>query len=125
MSIQSPRTGARTALVLLIGINLFNYIDRQVLAAVEPEIRATFFAASDANAMAKTGALGMVFLITYMLAAPALGWLADRYSRWVIVGTAVLFWSLATGATGLAASFSMLVAFRVLVGVGGGGYRLE
>jgi len=117
-----PPPGAIAALALLLGINLFNYIDRQILAAVEPEIRATFFAPTDENAMAKTGALGMLFLITYMLAAPALGWLADRFSRWIIVGTAVLFWSLATGATGLATSFAMLVIFRVLVGVGEGGY---
>jgi len=122
MSIQSPRTGARTALALLIGINLFNYIDRQVLAAVEPEIRATFFPATDLNAMFKTGALGMVFLVTYMLAAPALGWLSDRFSRWVIIGTCVVFWSLATGATGLAATFALLVMTRVLVGIGEGGY---
>ena len=30
--------GARSAFALLLAINLFNYIDRQVLAAVEPEI---------------------------------------------------------------------------------------
>ena len=40
-----PKPGARTALALLLGINLFNYIDRQILAAVEPQIRETFFAA--------------------------------------------------------------------------------
>jgi len=28
--------GARSALALLLAINLFNYIDRQILAAVEP-----------------------------------------------------------------------------------------
>lgn len=122
MSIRSPRTGAWAALSLLLGINLFNYIDRQVLAAVEPEIRATFFTATDQNAMFKTGALGMVFLVTYMLAAPALGWLSDRFSRWVIIGTCVVFWSLATGATGLAATFTLLVMTRVLVGIGEGGY---
>ena len=32
-----PAPGARTALWLLLAINLFNYIDRQVLASVEPE----------------------------------------------------------------------------------------
>lgn len=122
MSIQHPRTGARAALALLLGINLFNYIDRQVLAAVEPEIRATFFPATDLNAMFKTGALGMVFLVTYMLAAPALGWLADRFSRWAIIGTCVIFWSVATGASGLAATFMILVLTRVLVGIGEGGY---
>src|SRR5262245_5441503 len=35
--------GARHALLLLVLINLFNYVDRQVLAAVEPNIRAEFF----------------------------------------------------------------------------------
>ena len=35
---QAPLAGARSALVLLLLINMFNYIDRQVLAAVEPEI---------------------------------------------------------------------------------------
>ena len=38
---------AKTALFLLLGVNLFNYIDRQILAALEPDIRATFFAADD------------------------------------------------------------------------------
>src|ERR1700736_2126212 len=115
-------SNAWKALTLLLAINLFNYIDRQILAAVEPEIRGTFFAASDADAMFKTGALGMVFLITYMLAAPALGWLADRFSRWVIVGAAVIFWSFAIAVTGLAATFAILVMTRFCVGVGGGGY---
>ena len=115
-------SGASTALWLLLGINLFNYIDRQVLAAVEPDIRATLFAANDVNAMAKTGALGTAFLITYMLTAPALGWLADRFSRWIIIGSAVILWSVASGASGLAATFFALLLTRVFVGVGEGGY---
>ncbi len=110
------------ALGLLLAINLFNYIDRQILAALEPQIRATFFAADDVNAMTKTGALGMVFLVTYMLSAPALGWLSDRFSRWAIVGTCIILWSLASGASGLAATFGILVFTRVLVGIGEGGY---
>ena len=71
-------SGARTALFLLLGINLFNYIDRQILAALEPDIRATFFAAGDVNAMTKTGLLGDAFFVTYMISAPILGLLADR-----------------------------------------------
>jgi MFS transporter, Spinster family, sphingosine-1-phosphate transporter len=117
-----PLLGARAALWLLLGINLFNYIDRQVLAAVEPNIRATLFAANDVNAMAKTGTLGTAFLITYMLTAPALGWLADRFSRWIIIGSAVILWSLASGASGLAATFFALFVTRVFVGIGEGGY---
>jgi MFS family permease len=117
-----PAAGARSALLLLLGINLFNYIDRQILAAVEPDIRATFFGANDPNAMAITGTLGTAFLVTYMLAAPALGWLSDRFSRWIIIGLAVILWSLASGASGLAATFGILLLTRVFVGIGEGGY---
>src|SRR5947207_1416266 len=38
--------GTRAALVLLLLINLFNYIDRQVLAAVVAPLKQTFFGAS-------------------------------------------------------------------------------
>jgi len=115
-------TSATAALWLLLVINLFNYIDRQVLAAVEPQIRETFFATSDRNAMAITGVLGTAFLVTYMLAAPALGWLSDRFSRWIIIGSAVIVWSLASGASGLAATFGALLITRIFVGIGEGGY---
>ena len=115
-------SGAWAALSLLLGINLFNYIDRQVLAAIEPEIRATFFAPGDLNAMTKTGFLGTAFLVTYMVSAPVLGFLADRMSRWVIVGSAVILWSLASGGSGLAATFGILFATRICVGIGEGGY---
>lgn len=113
---------ARGALLLLLTINLFNYMDRQVLAAVEPNIRATFFAPNDPNAMTQTGLLGSAFLVTYMISTPLLGFLADRLSRWVIVGVAVILWSLATGGSGLAATFGILFATRICVGIGEGGY---
>ena len=115
-------SGARTALFLLLGINLFNYIDRQILAALEPDIRATFFAPGDVNAMWKTGLLGDAFFVTYMISAPILGLLADRISRWIIVGSAVILWSLASGGSGLATTFAILFATRIFVGIGEGGY---
>ena len=119
---KKAMSGARTALFLLLAINLFNYIDRQVLAALEPDIRATFFAPDDVNAMTKTGLLGDAFFVTYMVSAPILGLLADRISRWLIVGSAVILWSLASGGSGLAATFTILFATRVCVGIGEGGY---
>src|SRR5438874_3810303 len=119
---KTPLSGARSALFLLLAINLFNYIDRQILAALEPDIRANFFAASDVNAMTKTGLLGDAFFVTYMLSAPILGLLADRFSRWIIVGSAVILWSLASGGSGLAATFAILFVTRVCVGIGEGGY---
>ena len=115
-------SSAPSALFLLLAINLFNYIDRQILAALEPDIRATFFAAGDVNAMWKTGLLGDAFFITYMISSPILGLLADRFSRWIIVGSAVILWSLASGWSGLAATFAILFATRICVGIGEGGY---
>ena len=119
---RKSMSGARTALFLLLGINVFNYIDRQILAALEPDIRATFFAPGDVDAMWKTGLLGDAFFVTYMISAPILGLLADRISRWIIVGSAVILWSLASGGSGLAATFSILFATRIFVGIGEGGY---
>jgi MFS family permease len=119
---SQPQPGARTALGLLLAINLFNYIDRQILAAVEPSIRQAFFSPGDPNAMAISGTLGSAFLVSYMLSAPALGWLADRFSRWIIIGLAVIIWSLATGTSGLAATFGILFLTRIFVGIGEGGY---
>lgn len=114
--------GARTALGLLLAINLFNYIDRYILYAVEPDIRAAFFLPGDPNAMAMTGLLAPAFLVTYMCSAPVLGFLADRFSRWVIVGVCVILWSLATVASGFALTFAALFVTRIFVGIGEGGY---
>src|SRR5438445_12641759 len=119
---ERSRSGGRAALFLLLLINLFNYIDRQVLAAVEPDIREAFFAPNDVNAMTKTGLLGDAFFVTYMVSAPILGLLADRFSRWIIVGSAVILWSLASGCSGLAATFAILFGTRICVGIGEGGY---
>ncbi len=81
-STDRPATGSQTvrgadlALGLLLAMNLFNYIDRQVLAAVEPEIRLAMFGSDDENdfvVMVKSGLLASAFLVTYMLTAPLFG----------------------------------------------------
>ena len=119
---DSPAPGARKALTLLLTINLFNYVDRYVLAAVEPKVQDQFFRASDPNAEFWMGSLATAFIVSYMLAAPVFGWLADRMSRWLLVGASVVLWSLATGASGLAGTFTILLINRLFVGVGEAGY---
>jgi MFS family permease len=117
-----PAPSSRSALILLLAINLFNYIDRYVLAGVEPEIRTHFFHPDDPNAHALVGLLGTAFLVSYMVSAPIFGWLADRMSRWLIIGVSVTLWSLATAMSGLAGTFALLLTTRLFVGVGEGGY---
>jgi len=111
-----------SALGLLLAINLFNYIDRYILAAVEPLISDHFFAATDKDAMAKTGSLATAFLVSYMMLAPLFGWLADRFSRWLIIAFGVALWSLASGASGLASTFAALMITRIFVGIGEAAY---
>jgi MFS family permease len=139
---ETPFPGARAALVLLVLINLFNYIDRQVLAAVVGPIKATFFGTNGAGAGetltavmnwfqhrlgfkpedALIGLLGTAFMVVYMIGAPVFGRLAERTSRWVLVGIGVVLWSLASGASGMATTFVALLLTRCLVGVGEAAY---
>src|SRR5215211_7762217 len=84
--------GARASLILLLSINLFNYVDRYILAAVEETISREFNVS-----MARMGSLVTAFLLTYMFISPVFGWLADRMSRWVLIGIGVILWSLASG----------------------------
>ncbi|MGL4422942.1 MAG: spinster family MFS transporter, partial [Gemmataceae bacterium] len=61
--------GANAALALLMIINLFNYIDRQVLSAVLPRLQrdASILRLDDPNAQLKMGALSSAFMASYMV----------------------------------------------------------
>jgi MFS family permease len=116
---------ARVSLALLLSINLLNYIDRQVLSAVEDDVSTTFFGKvekSGALTLGKMGFLSTAFIVSYMLAAPIFGWMSDRTSRWRLVGVGVLVWSLATAAGGWAQSYTALLISRLFVGIGEAGY---
>ena len=108
---------ARKAVALLLTINLFNYIDRQILAAVVQPMSADLHLSDE-----RAGFLATAFLYAYMFGAPILGRLAERTSRWWIIAGSVAVWSIATGMTGLAGSFGVLLASRVIVGIGEAGY---
>lgn len=118
---SETKPGAGRALALLLVINLFCYLDRNVLASIVPAIKAEFLA-GDPDANGKAGLLSTAFLFSYMFCAPLFGLLADRFSRWLLIGFSVAGWSLACGASGLAGSFAGLLLTRVFLGVGEAGY---
>src|SRR6185312_9113577 len=79
------------ALALLTGLNFLNYIDRYILFGVQPLIKQEFHVSDTA-----LGALTTVFFVFYMCCAPAIGFLADRKSRRIIITIGALIWSAAT-----------------------------
>ncbi|HEY4244369.1 MAG TPA: MFS transporter [Kofleriaceae bacterium] len=108
----------RTAiLALLTGLNLLNYIDRAVVAAVLDPMQAELGLSSFA-----AGALNSVFLIGYFLTSPFFGARADKGARKGLIALGVAIWSLATAASGLSTGLWTLVAARVVVGVGEASY---
>ena len=119
---MKAETGAKRALALLLALNLLCYLDRYILATLEPAISAEFFGPDDPNAMAKTGSLATYFLISYMVLSPLFGWMSDRFSRWKIIAFGAALWSLATSGSGWAPVFSIMVASRILVGAGEAAY---
>ena len=116
--------GAWPALALLLVINLFNYIDRQVLSAVLPTLKrdGTLFDPLDPWRNFKLGLLTTAFMVSYMLLSPAFARAADHVRRWWIVGVGVVLWSLASGSSGVATTFWLLLLARCFVGVGEGAY---
>src|SRR5947209_721211 len=116
-TLDAPVRGAYWSLILLLGINLFNYVDRQVLSAVEMKIEDEFKISQEQMGRAAT-----VFLLSYTLIAPLFGWLAGKVSRWLLVAIGVILWSLASGGTGVAKTYMMLLLTRCFVGVGEAAY---
>lgn len=116
--------GANKALALLFVINLFNYIDRQVLSAVLPKLQldSSLFDPTDPNLQFKLGLLTSAFLVSYTLLSPVFGWFGNRGRRWWVVGFGVVVWSLASGGSGLATGYVMLLLTRCLVGIGEAAY---
>lgn len=113
----------RTAIVaLLTGLNLLNYIDRYVVAAVLKHIQAPVDSAGLELSNLQGGLLATAFLLGYFLTSPAFGALADRRRRVGLIAFGVIAWSAATVATGLARSFSEIMIARVVVGIGEASY---
>lgn len=109
----SAGTSARTVLVLLFLINLLNFYDRQIIAAVTEPVRLEF-GLNDAA----IGWLSTAFTLFYAAVGLPLGRLADRMSRTRLLGYGVAAWSVCTAASGLAFNYASLFAARMGVGLG-------
>ena len=109
---------ARRGLVVLSLINLFNYVDRYIIAAISESLRHSSLHISDLQ----YGLLGSGFIVVYMATAPVFGALGDTRSRPRLIALGVTIWSAATALGGLAWNFASLLAARAMVGVGEAAY---
>jgi MFS transporter, Spinster family, sphingosine-1-phosphate transporter len=116
--VAEEKSLALSGLAVLTLINLFNYLDRWVVAAVAESIKRSELALSDAQ----LGSLMTGFLVVYTLTAPVFGRLGDTRSRRRLLAVGVAVWSAATAVAGFARSFASLFLARAAVGVGEAAY---
>lgn len=100
--------------LVLTALYVFSYLDRFILTMLVPSVKASL----QLSDFQMGFILGPAFAVVFAAAGVPLGWAADRYSRrWVILIGALIF-GVATGLSGLATSFGVLLAMRILVGAG-------
>ncbi len=115
--LKPSRRQARYAFIVLLIINILNYADRFVLAAVLPKIKIDLGLSNT-----QLGLLSSAFLLVYALTTLPLGVLADRSARKNIVAICVGIWSVATTLAGFTTTFLQLFITRTVLGIGEAGY---
>jgi len=114
MDLPKRTDNRRWSIVALLFVaSLINYLDRATISFALPLISRDFHLTAESK-----GLLLSSFFWSYALMQLPIGWAADRFNlRWLYAAAFVL-WSFAQGLTGLAASLTALVAFRILLGIG-------
>jgi MFS family permease len=101
------------SLAVLTGLNLLDYLDRQLLAAVLPPLQLELGLRDE-----QAGTIATAFMLGYFLTSPIFGYLGDRLPRRWLIAAGVFVWSLGTLLSGHAHALASLIFFRVLVGFG-------
>ncbi|MFK8054257.1 MAG: spinster family MFS transporter [Woeseiaceae bacterium] len=104
-------------LCLLTLAYIFSFIDRQILGALSPSIKADLGFEDWQLGLLK----GFGFALLYTTVGIPIAWLADRYSRAKIITFSVAVWSGFTALTGMANSFVTMLLARTGVGIGEAG----
>jgi MFS family permease len=112
---MSRRT-AIYALSIIFLANFFNYVDRQLVAALEKPLKEAFGFSTTQFALLHT-----YFTIGYMICSMPIGFAADRVNRVRLLSACIVVWSMATVACGLAKAGWIVAVARVFIGVGEAG----
>lgn len=117
-SLPPGPAAARWGLAVLTAINLFNYLDRWIVAALVESLKKSDLALDDFQ----LGLLATGFIVVYTLTSPLFGILGDRGSRPRLLALGVGLWSVATALAGRAQGFVSLFLARSAVGIGEAAY---
>lgn len=112
-SVSAVRT-AWLVVALLVPVALLNYLDRQMLAAMNKSMMADI---PDIATKAHWGLVLGAFKWVYAILSPVGGYLSDRLSRRHVITASLFVWSAVTWATGHVTTFEQLVATRALMGI--------
>ena len=102
-----------TIVGLLFIASLINYLDRAAISFALPSI------SQDLHLLPATkGLLLSSFFWSYALVQIPIGWASDRFNLYWLYAGAFAVWSVAQGLTGVATSLTMLIGFRIVLGIG-------
>lgn len=109
------RSGVKhgTVLALLVFSVFINYIDRSNFSTAAPLLKTELGISGG-----QLGILLSAFFYTYFLMQPVAGWLVDRFHAGRMLALGFALWSTATMLTGALHGFAMLLAIRLVLGIG-------
>lgn len=102
-------------IILITIINLFNYLDRYLVASLLPHL-ATSFSLSHGE----SGFLVSSFVFGYVVASPLAGIVSAKWNRAYFALAGVLIFAFSTILCAFASSYAMFVLARIGIGIGEG-----
>jgi MFS family permease len=98
----------------LLALAMFiNYVDRGNLATAGPLLKSELGLSAT-----QFGLLSSAFFWTYVAGHPFTGWLSERIGARRMLAAGIALWSLATIAMGFCRTFEVLLAMRLVLGLG-------
>lgn len=113
MILKTRSNSPTLALILLASVGTVGFIDRIVVNVLVEPLKLEFGLTDT-----QVSLMGLAFTALYIVAGIVVARFAERTTRVTLIAAGTLFWSVATAACGLAASWIQLLLARVGVGLG-------